>query len=186
MSEHKMANSNCVFHNAIKKYGWIHFSFEILYSTKNATEAFEAEKTFIKEHNTFFRNGKGYNMTFGGEGYARLNLPPWNKGIARSEREKQKISLSKIGKKQSKETIEKRVSKTKGLKRSPETINKMSNEWLIIFPNGDEKQIINLQKFCRENNLTLSCMINVANGNRKHHKRYSCKRTSLGSCSRIL
>ncbi len=64
------------------------------------------------------------------------------------------------------------------------TINNLANfdytrlekDWLVIFPNGDTREIRNLSKFCKEYNLNLSCMINVASGRNKVHKGYKCIR----------
>ena len=56
---------------AIRKYGVENFSYEVLEVLGNdANEALldEREKFFIKEYDTFIKNGKGYNLTLGGDG----------------------------------------------------------------------------------------------------------------------
>jgi len=58
---------NRVFHNAIRKYGWNNFEWEILEKCDSKNELNEMEFHYIKQYNTFFRMN-GYNMTFGGEG----------------------------------------------------------------------------------------------------------------------
>ena len=54
------------FYDAIRKYGWDKFQWEILYQSEDKEHTLNVmESHFIKEHNTFNR---GYNMTEGGEG----------------------------------------------------------------------------------------------------------------------
>jgi hypothetical protein len=53
---------------------------------------------------------------------------------------------------------------------------KISKEWVVMSPNGEEFNIINLQKFCRENNLTPSNMNQVSNKLNLHHKGWQCRK----------
>ena len=54
------------FYDAIRKYGWDKFQWEILYQSEDKEHTLNVmESQFIKEYNTF---NKGYNMTEGGEG----------------------------------------------------------------------------------------------------------------------
>jgi hypothetical protein len=46
--------------------------------------------------------------------------------------------------------------------------------YTIMDPSGKKFNILNLNKFCRENNLDQSCMTSVAKGKRKQHKKYCC------------
>lgn len=55
-------------HKAIKLYGEDSFEMITLETTKNKDELKLLEKKYIKEYNTYFENGFGYNMSFGGEG----------------------------------------------------------------------------------------------------------------------
>jgi hypothetical protein len=48
-------------------------------------------------------------------------------------------------------------------------------EWIVIDPEGNEKIISNLYKFCRENGLDQGSMVGVAKGVRNHHKKWLCK-----------
>jgi len=57
-----------ILHKAIKLYGEKSFEMTILEKTKNKDELKLLEKKYIKEYNTYFENGNGYNMTYGGEG----------------------------------------------------------------------------------------------------------------------
>ena len=54
------------FYDAIRKYGWDKFQWEILYQSKDKEHTLNVMETqFIREYNTF---NQGYNMTEGGEG----------------------------------------------------------------------------------------------------------------------
>ena len=90
---------------------------------------------------------------------------------------KEHIEKTAAGNRGKKRTAEqrKRISNSlKGIKRSKEYINSISKQWIIIFPNGKQKTITNLNEFCKNNNLHISAMSQVAKGNRKHHKQFKC------------
>lgn len=56
---------------AMRKYGVENFKYEVLEELgKDANEKLldDREKHFIKEYNTFIGNGRGYNLTLGGDG----------------------------------------------------------------------------------------------------------------------
>lgn len=57
---------------AIRKYGLENFSYRVLEELgPNATQELldDREKHFIKEYDTYIANGKGYNLTLGGQGF---------------------------------------------------------------------------------------------------------------------
>lgn len=62
--EHKTEDDGYSFHNAIKKYGWEDFTFEILEEC-NKEELNEKERYWIAYYNSY---KNGYNETPGGEG----------------------------------------------------------------------------------------------------------------------
>lgn len=62
---------DCIFHRAIQKYGKENFEWEIINKTTSLEKAYELEKKYIKEYNTFGENG--YNMTKGGDGGSMWN-----------------------------------------------------------------------------------------------------------------
>lgn len=106
-------NSKLSFHCALRKYGIENFEFHILENCNSIEMLNEREKFYIKEYNSF-KKKYGYNSTTGGNNFFL------------SEDAKRKIAIKAIGRKQSKETIEKRVSKLRGKKHSDETLRKMS------------------------------------------------------------
>lgn len=174
--------SNTAFSNAIRSYGIDSFRFAVLIESEDAEFLLRVEEPrLIKALGTNVQES-GYNICSGGRG--RIGCPRWNKGIPRDERTKEKIRAKAIGRKQSAETISKRVAKTKGQKRSDQTKAIMASRWLITFPDGHEEIVSNLLDFCRLHCLHQSCMINVANGSRRQHKGFRCIRLSDGSRSR--
>jgi group I intron endonuclease len=60
--------SKCRLHQSIRKYGPDKFIQEIIYCSLDYNHILEMEQYFIKYYNTFYRNGKGFNMTKGGQG----------------------------------------------------------------------------------------------------------------------
>jgi group I intron endonuclease len=110
--------SKYVFHKSIRKHGSDNFTWEVLFESKDKNFILnEMEFFFIKEHNSFYENGFGYNMTYGGQGgmagkkhdeptKEKMKLA-WQKrenrsinlGRKFSEATKEKMSLAKLGKK---------------------------------------------------------------------------------------
>jgi group I intron endonuclease len=57
-------NNNIKFYNAIKKYGWSNFKWEVIYNSKDGDHCLNVmESYFIKEYDSL---ENGYNMTSGG------------------------------------------------------------------------------------------------------------------------
>jgi group I intron endonuclease len=80
-SEHKSAamrdKSYNKFYNAIKKYGWDNFIWEIVYQSTDGNHCLNSmEPYFIKEFNSL---STGYNSSYGGE--SGLGNKWWNNGI---------------------------------------------------------------------------------------------------------
>lgn len=68
---------NCVFWNAIKRYGWDNFIHEIIEKNiKSQSEANEREIHWIRYFNSYvgFVNSNGYNMTLGGDSHEHQGL----------------------------------------------------------------------------------------------------------------
>lgn len=85
---------------SIKKYGWDNHTFEVL-TEVTIDKIYDTEIEYIKEYNSFFKeNPNGLNMTRGGEGT--------------------------LGKKNTPETIKKRINSILGRKHSEETKKLMS------------------------------------------------------------
>ena len=63
--------------------------------------------------------------------------------------------------------------------------NTLAKKWLVTGPDGAEKLITNLRKFCEENKLDQGNMTKVANGDLKQHKGWLCERYSFAR-GRIL
>lgn len=124
----KNNNDNTILHKAMRKYGINNFKIESIDKTKTLKEANQLEVKWISYYQTNvyeFPNGKGYNMTNGGEGTVgrkgqphseefKQYLRDLNTGKTHTEEAKRKISESKLGKKRSKETIRKMSESKKG------------------------------------------------------------------------
>jgi len=64
----KRGDTRCLY-NALRKYD-MEDTFELIEidTADTLDELCENEKTYIKEYNSYYMNGNGYNMTYGGEG----------------------------------------------------------------------------------------------------------------------
>jgi len=111
MIEHRSCSKNgsyYLLHKALQKYGEDNFSWEIIFESKDKEHVLgKMESYFIKEHNSYFETGYGYNMTHGGQGGMT------DKKHTTETKEKLKIARSKrvvepmLGKKHSDEAKEK-------------------------------------------------------------------------------
>lgn len=113
----KLKNGNWkhpAFAPAILKYGWNNIIHEILHAGLTKKQACEYEKLYIK---LYKKEHKSYNITDGGEGASGINFTP---------EQIERMRLSHIGLKQTKETIEKRVNKNKGKHRTKSSKMKRS------------------------------------------------------------
>ena len=93
------------FYRAIKKYGWDNIEHIILYENLSKEEACEKEIELIAKYKSNNSNF-GYNKSYGGQ----LGM----KYLHHSLESRKKISLAGFGRKQSKETCEKRSKALKG------------------------------------------------------------------------
>lgn len=91
--EHKHREVNTYFHNALKKYGFENFKYEVIAQTDNDKTLNFLETYYIRKFNSFIENG--YNLTRGGEGTL---------GYTVSERVKEIVSKTQKGKIVSNET----------------------------------------------------------------------------------
>jgi len=167
-------NNKTKFYYAIRKYGIDNFMWEIIYQSKDGEYCKNVMETyFIQEYDTY---KNGYNMTLGGEGTLGLkhNINSINK-IKQASLEKWKDPNFILNSLEHKQLMS---IKQKEIQNCPEInnkrINTLSKEWVITNPSGETFTIKNLEKFCKENNLTSSNMKKVSKGERMHHKGWIC------------
>lgn len=168
-SAHRCAvkrGSTLVFHNAIRSYGWEAFEWSILEQSEDGkTLLNEREEFYIRQFNSHYFHGEGYNMTYGGE--ATLGWVP-------SEETKEKISKAKRGKvawnkgKPSPWTSKRNIE-SKGIEQPYKR-----KKYIITDPNGVEYNVVGLKKFCEEHELNIGNMCSVAKGTLKHYKNWLC------------
>lgn len=160
------------FHNAIRKYGEKNFVWEVLISVKDRDELMNFERHYIKSLNT--KIPKGYNLTDGGECLIGDKNPMFGK--KQSEKCKRINREMRLGKKQSKALVEKRISKIRGKnhyfnngsKRGKEIREEHSQRWdknnpfrktwILISPVGEMLMIRKLKTFCEERGFSYNSM----------------------------
>ena len=160
---------NSHFHNAIRKYGKENFVWETIVECNSLEELNKVEIEMIKKYDAL---ENGYNLTEGGEGTI---------GFRHTEETKKKMSKSHMGEKNpmygkhrhfSKKTRE-MMSKTR-----MGSVNAHAKKYVVITLEGKKIFGRGLAEFCRnykKEKLNYDCMAKVAQGKRKHHKRYKCK-----------
>lgn len=97
----------------------------------------------------------------------RKKLSESHKGKTISEEAKQNMSKAQKGRKVSNEVRQKISDARKGV------VNRKV-KWVITFPNGQTKEIINLKTFCKENSLSYNSMKEVNVGKREIHRGFKC------------
>lgn len=161
---HKCVGQNGIL-NALNKYGFENFKIDILFAIGNneniRTILDDVEIYLINKYNST-NSAIGYNIQNGG--YENVN---------HSDFTKHKISESLKGKKQSKETIEKRVSKIRGSKRSQECKDKISKTHSMAVEKYTKdgifvEEYLSATQAAIKNNLKATCSITeVCNNKRK-------------------
>lgn len=107
----KSGRTDSRLHKAMRKYGFGHFKMEEITQCYSALEASVCERAQIARYGTYaVCGGFGYNLTIGAVGAEGMRL---------SEESRRKISLSKIGKKRSPETIAKMRATILAMKHAP-------------------------------------------------------------------
>lgn len=89
-----------------------------------------------------------------------------NRGSVPSIEAREKMSVAGKGRKQSQEHTEKRTDS-----------NKRTYE--ITFPCGKVEVILGLSGFCRQNNLSVSCLNDVVHGKQKSHRGFLAKKVEI-------
>lgn len=169
-------HSNRYMQSAWNKYGESAFIFEIV--------EFVMPWSILDREQYWLDKLKPYNRIIGFNVAKSATAPMLGrkgckKSVPVSDETKAKLRAANIGKKQSPETIEKRMLKIRGKKMSPESIAKTTaaNEkyWIVTSPAGEEILIRNLSKFCAENGLNRGNMITVAQGKRPYNHGWKCR-----------
>lgn len=160
------------FHVALRNFGWDNFHWEVIYQSLDGEHTLKVmESHFIKEYNSYYKwNNGGYNMTLGGEG--TLGWCPseeWKKNRSGEKNPMYGNPGFLFGKKGKEHPCY-------GLKRD-DTANrnkKNAKNYIVISPTGNLQHIFNLSEFCKQNNLSISNMVQVAKEKLKCHKGWSC------------
>ena len=133
-------------YQAIKKYGWDNFEWEVIYQSQDALHTLKImEPYFITEHGSF---ASGYNMTEGGDGTPGHIRDP-------------QLALNHS------KQMKRYYSDPKNRLKKGEDCSKL---WTVIDPAGNKHDIKNLAKFCREHNLDTGNMSAVAKGRYKQYR----------------
>ena len=96
------------------------------------------------------------------------------KGVPKSEEHKRKIGEKSRGRSPSQETRQKLKEQSLKEENLRKNIEAKQKVWIVITPDGEELEVVNLSDFCKERGLSRYKMYNVAAGKANHHKGYKC------------
>ena len=163
MIEHRSCSKNgsyYLLHKALQKYGEDNFSWEIIFESKDKEHVLEKmESYFIKEHNSYFETGHGYNMTHGGQGgmtdkkhttetKEKLKIARSKRvvepmlGKKHSDEAKEKMKLAKLGKEKSLEYKEMCSKRNKKRYLDPEKRKVLSEAVKLSWIKRKQKQMM--------------------------------------------
>jgi group I intron endonuclease len=152
-------NKQYPLYRAINKYGRDAFVWEILYQSEDRGHTLNImEPKLIKEHNTHYIDGHGYNMSYGGEGTF---------GVKLSEETKRKISEARKGHKWTEDQKKRLSDQRTGRKLSDYHKQRMSEvreKTYQFIKNGELITIVNLKKYAEENGLSMGNLNSVYHG----------------------
>jgi group I intron endonuclease len=162
-------------YRSMRKHGIENFTIEIIFSSPDKTYTLNyAENYFIIEHNSYFWDGFGYNMTLGGQGgLHRERSIDWKnthsqfmkthnpmQGKNHTEQTKNKMKESAIAR-------HKNIEYQKKVKYWTTNQNPTTKFWIISDPNDTIHEIFSLKKFCKEHNIPYGALIMAYKEKRK-------------------
>lgn len=106
---------------------------------------------------------------------ARDKISKTHKGVPKSEEHRKKIGVKSRGRSPSQETREKLREHNLQPEVLKKNIEAKQKEWIVITPNGEEIEVVNLSDYCKERGLSRTKMYTVAAGKANHHKGYKCR-----------
>jgi group I intron endonuclease len=193
VSRNPTRHDHQLLHRAMRKHGIDKFKFEVIYQSKDSDHCVnEMEPYFIAHYNSF--GDGGYNLTPGGEASmlgrkfteehkaaiaAALTgkVKPYMQIVNRDPEKIRKTAEKHRGTKRSDETKAKMSAIHKGKVISEEQKVKLSKTWIVVFPDGHEQTVVNLNAFCKEHGLDVGNLSNVAYGRAKSHKGFRCRKS---------
>lgn len=164
-----VGRSTLPLYRAMAKYGWNNFAFAIICQSLDGDYCLNClEPHFIKQLGT--RWPHGFNMNDGGGNYCR------------SKHHRQSISESSKARWSDPIIREKMLAGSrKGViaatpKGAAISTARWQKRWEVTFPDGHTETIINLNAFCKANGLKQRTMVKTADGQRKSHQGFRCRR----------
>lgn len=184
---------NSHFQNAWNKYGEEAFEFEvielILASFLLEREQYYLDKLMPFVHSNGFniypKAGSAYGYRVSDESLRRMsesqkkrmaNMTPEQRSAPYVNR-KRSVGVDKMPIGRRKSPSSETRSKISEALSGRDVARQLTRVYVFVDPKGNEVVVINLARFCRENDLTESCMRAVAGGAKKHYKRWCCKST---------
>lgn len=147
-SRARQGQRNSRIYAAMRKYGREAFSHEVVATSDSEDGARELEKHFIGVFDTY---RKGYNSNLGGHGFLKFpdhikkKISEAQKGKIISAECRAKMSAAKLG--------DSACAGNFGDHTKQGEDNPRSISYRVLFPDGEERVVTGMRKFCRDNGL---------------------------------
>ncbi len=155
---------NSILYLAFEKFGWENFSWSVIDECGTKEELDRLEKLYIENLNT--KSPNGYNLTDGGDGGTL--------GYEHTGEDRKRMSNLKDGMYYGRDNPFYGKTHSEEARKVISATN--SRDYIIKFPDGQEKRITNLTLFCNEHGLDRSAMYKVLSGKYKRHKGFKIKK----------
>lgn len=149
--------------NAFDRYGEDNFKLSVLLVVNSLEYALEFEQLCLdgwklSDPDLGYNSNPKSSSTFGSRRSEQFKSRQRDIFLGREVTWGDKISKTLTGKKQSQETIKKRVKKTRGLKRSPETIKRLKKSLTTTDPVTAFGKTQSLKDWSEETGIPYSCL----------------------------
>ncbi len=165
--------SSAYYHNAIRKHGWDNFICDVIDTgCQTKDELNEMEFHYIKQYKSHYTEN-GYNITWGGDGNSLYGSDNPMYGRKRTDEEKELMSKNRKRKCTGEDNAMCRPEMRQWFKKNNPMNNKESRDkmadkisanWMVTDPHGNELTIRNLKKHCRDNKIPYHKVRNSIDG----------------------
>jgi group I intron endonuclease len=155
--------SDYYFHRSLRKHGLDAFTYEVLEENIERDRLNERENHYIAKYNSIWPNG--YNQC------EANSLAESSIEKMRKTKKRQWQELDEESKKQKLEQLrQSNIGRKKSDSQKKKVAEALQHKWLITYPDGTQKTIVNLRQFCKDEGLGTNGQSNLTRGAYRGYK----------------